>query len=123
MINLVIGSQLLGELVSVVDLHVRSLGSNCNLLLHVAEGQRFRVLAEPLAALTVEDVLQPLLEVLLSERRLHYREHSALRVDQQHCGETGVETELILKLLVVAGLSPQETHGFVSEVVDGLIRK
>jgi hypothetical protein len=64
---LVDGSQFLRELIAIVDLHVLWIGRHCRLLCHVAESERFGVLPETLAALAVEDVLKPLLKVLLSE--------------------------------------------------------
>jgi hypothetical protein len=81
---LVDGSQFLRELLALVDLHARRLRCHWRLLFHVAEGQRLGILPEALAALAVEDVLEPLLEVLLSERRLHHRKDPALGVDEQH---------------------------------------
>jgi hypothetical protein len=41
-----------------------------------------------------------------------------LRVDEKDRGETRVKTELVLKLLVISSLSPHETDGFVTEIIN-----
>ena len=84
LINFGDGSQFLRELVALVDVHARWLRCDWRLLGHVAESERLGILAEALAALAVENVLEPLLEVLLGEGGLHDRKDPALGVDEEH---------------------------------------
>jgi hypothetical protein len=77
-------------------------------------------LTESSSSLLVQNILQPFFEILFSEGRFHDGKHSSLGIDQQNSRETGVQTELVLQFGVISSLSPEETDGFISEVIDCL---
>ena len=75
-------------------------------------------MSETSAAFSVEDVSKPFFKVLFGEGALHDWEDSSERVDENDSWEAGVKGKLVLNVLVVACLGPEEADGFVPEVID-----
>lgn len=112
----------MGEILVVfLDLNVVLQNSRGSIVFtDVSKSKRFAVLTELSASFSVQNILEPLFEVLFSERGSHDWKDSSQRIDQDDWGESWIEVELVLEFLMITSLSPQKADWFISEIVNDL---